>query len=229
VVWGFKLTAMKVAIPISRPSPFARCAWLGSGVLFAFRAPAPAAAIPRDQWRRLALSLFQHHLLELLWCSGWPSAFGPRPILAYTMPAWRSRSRCCSWGASDGAQAARLALGTAGWPAGLDEIHRIQGAPRGALLSLAPRSAGDRHQPAEEVPVRGAALGLDRLADADRAAYRSTSARCCSRISAAGRRQPGNGVGGGVPTCCWHSLGALAWFKARHQRVGNRVFPQHAW
>ena len=72
VVWGFNWTAMKVAIVDISPFTFRTlCLGLGSGVLFAFlRASGQPLAIPRDQWKRLALiAFFNITCWNVLWCS----------------------------------------------------------------------------------------------------------------------------------------------------------------
>ena len=60
LVWGFNWTAMKVAISEVAPFTFRTfCLAAGSGVLFAvLKATGQPLAIPRSQWRRLALIAF---------------------------------------------------------------------------------------------------------------------------------------------------------------------------
>ena len=142
VVWGFNWTAMKVAIADIAPFTFRTlCLGLGSGVLFAFlRASGQPLAIPRDQWKRLALIAFFNitcwNVLVVFGLTLLPS--GRAAILAYTMPAWAIPLSVLLLGERLTARKlAGLALGMAGmallvW----DEFHRIQGAPRGALLVL---------------------------------------------------------------------------------------------
>ncbi len=142
VVWGFNWTAMKVAIVDIAPFTFRTlCLGLGSGVLFAFlRASGQPLAIPRDQWKRLALIAFFNitcwNVLVVFGLSLLPS--GRAAILAYTMPAWAIPLSVLLLGERlTLRKLAGLALGMAGmallvW----DEFHRIQGAPRGALLVL---------------------------------------------------------------------------------------------
>ena len=142
VVWGFNWTAMKVAIADIAPFTFRTlCLGLGSGVLFAFlRAGGQPLAIPRDQWKRLALIAFFNitcwNVLVVFGLSMLPS--GRAAILAYTMPAWAIPLSVLLLGERITARkVAGLALGMAGM--GLlvwDEFHRLQGAPRGALLVL---------------------------------------------------------------------------------------------
>jgi drug/metabolite transporter (DMT)-like permease len=142
VVWGFNWTAMKVAIDDIAPLTFRTlCLGLGSGVLFAFlRASGQPLAIPRDQWPRLALIAFFNitcwNLLVVFGLAQLPS--GRAAILAYTMPAWAIPLSILLLGER---LTARKLLGLALGMAGMvllvwDEFHRIQGAPRGALLVL---------------------------------------------------------------------------------------------
>ena len=142
LVWGFNWTAMKVAIADLAPFTFRTlCLGLGSGVLFAFlRASRQPLAIARDQWRRLALIAFFNitcwNILVVFGLALLPS--GRAAILAYTMPAWAIPLSVLLLGERLTARKMLgLALGLAGmvllvW----DEINRIQGAPRGALLVL---------------------------------------------------------------------------------------------
>ena len=142
VVWGFNWTAMKVAIADISPFTFRTlCLGLGSGVLFAFlRAGGQPLAIPRDQWKRLALIAFFNitcwNVLVVFGLALLPS--GRAAILAYTMPAWAIPLSVLLLGERITARkVAGLALGMAGM--GLlvwDEFHRLEGAPRGALLIL---------------------------------------------------------------------------------------------
>jgi len=142
VVWGFNWTAMKVAIADIAPLTFRTlCLGLGSGVLFAFlRAGGQPLAIPRDQWRRLALLAFFNitcwNILVVFGLSQLPS--GRAAILAYTMPAWSIPLSVLLLGERlTVRKLLGLALGMAGMVLLLwDEFQRIQGAPRGALLVL---------------------------------------------------------------------------------------------
>lgn len=142
LVWGFNWTAMKVAIADIAPFTFRTlCLGLGSGVLFAFlRAGGQSLAIPRDQWGRLALLAFFNitcwNILVVFGLALLPS--GRAAILAYTMPAWAIPLSVLLL---DERLTARKLLGLALGMAGMvllvwDEFHRIQGAPRGALLVL---------------------------------------------------------------------------------------------
>jgi drug/metabolite transporter (DMT)-like permease len=142
LVWGFNWTAMKVAISDIAPFTFRTlCLGLGSGVLFAFlRAGGQPLAIPRDQWKRLALLAFFNitcwNILVVFGLALLPS--GRAAILAYTMPAWAIPLSVVLLGER---LTARKLLGLALGMAGMlllvwDEFHRIQGAPRGALLVL---------------------------------------------------------------------------------------------
>jgi drug/metabolite transporter (DMT)-like permease len=142
LVWGFNWTAMKVAIADIAPFTFRTlCLGLGSGVLFAFlRASGQPLAIPRDQWRRLALIAFFNitcwNVLVVFGLSQLPS--GRAAILAYTMPAWAiPLSVLLLAERLTARKLLGLALGMAGMALLLwDEFHRIQGAPHGALLVL---------------------------------------------------------------------------------------------
>jgi drug/metabolite transporter (DMT)-like permease len=142
IVWGFNWTAMKVAIADIAPFTFRTlCLGLGSGVLFAFlRAGGQPLAIPRDQWKRLALLAFFNitlwNVLVVFGLAQLPS--GRAAILAYTMPAWAIPLSVLLLGER---LTARKVLGLALGMAGMallvwDEFQRIQGAPRGALLVL---------------------------------------------------------------------------------------------
>jgi drug/metabolite transporter (DMT)-like permease len=142
LVWGFNWTAMKVAIAEIAPFTFRTlCLGLGSGVLFAFlRASGQPLAIPRDQWRRLAFIAFFNitcwNVLVVFGLALLPS--GRAAILAYTMPAWAIPLSVLLLGER---LTARKLLGLALGMGGMlllvwDEFHRLQGAPRGALLVL---------------------------------------------------------------------------------------------
>lgn len=142
LVWGFNWTAMKVAVAEIAPFTFRTlCLGLGSGVLFGFlRASGQPLAIPRDQWGRLALIAFFNitcwNLLVVFGISLLPS--GRAAILAYTMPAWAIPLSVLLLGERlTLRKLTGLALGMGGmlllvW----DEFHKLQGAPRGALLVL---------------------------------------------------------------------------------------------
>ena len=141
-VWGFNWTAMKVAIADIAPFTFRTlCLGLGAGVLFAcLRASGQPLAIPRDQWQRLVLIAFFNitcwNILVVFGLAQLPS--GRAAILAYTMPAWAIPLSVLLLGERlTVRKLLGLALGMAGmallvW----DEVHRLQGAPRGALLVL---------------------------------------------------------------------------------------------
>ena len=142
LVWGCNWTAMKLAIADVTPFTFRTlCLGLGSGVLFAFlRASGQPLAVPRDQWKRLALLAFFNitcwNLLVVYGLSMMPS--GRAAILAYTMPAWAIPLSILLLGER---LTARKMLGLLLGMAGMallvwDEVHRIQGAPLGALLVL---------------------------------------------------------------------------------------------
>lgn len=90
--WGFNWTAMKVALTEVPPWMFrSLCLGLGSAVLFAaLRAGGQRLAVPRGQWRRLALLAFLNitcwNMLVAFGVALIPS--GRAAILAYTMPVW---------------------------------------------------------------------------------------------------------------------------------------------
>lgn len=92
LAWGFNWAAMKVALTEVPPWTFrSLCLGLGAGVLFAaLGAGGQSLAVPRGQWRRLALLAFVN-----ITCWNMLIAFGVAlipagraSILAYTMPIW---------------------------------------------------------------------------------------------------------------------------------------------
>jgi drug/metabolite transporter (DMT)-like permease len=90
--WGFNWTAMKVALSEVPPWTFrSLCLGLGSAVLFAaLRAAGQPLAVPKGQWRRLALLAFLNitcwNMLIAFGVALIPS--GRASVLAYTMPIW---------------------------------------------------------------------------------------------------------------------------------------------
>jgi drug/metabolite transporter (DMT)-like permease len=90
--WGFNWTAMKVALAEVPPWTFrSLCLGLGAAVLFAaLRAGGQPLAVPRGQWRRLALLALVNitcwNMLVAFGVALIPS--GRASILAYTMPLW---------------------------------------------------------------------------------------------------------------------------------------------
>jgi drug/metabolite transporter (DMT)-like permease len=90
--WGFNWTALKVALSEVPPWTFrSLCLGLGAAVLFAaLRAGGQPLAVPRGQWRRLALLAFLNitcwNMLVAFGVALIPS--GRASILAYTMPIW---------------------------------------------------------------------------------------------------------------------------------------------
>jgi drug/metabolite transporter (DMT)-like permease len=90
--WGFNWTALKVALSEVSPWTFrSLCLGLGSAVLFAaLRAGGQPLAVPKGQWRRLALLAFLNitcwNMLVAFGVALIPS--GRASILAYTMPIW---------------------------------------------------------------------------------------------------------------------------------------------
>ena len=143
LVWGFNWTAMKVAIAEIAPFTFRTfCLGAGSAVLFAvLRLSGQPLAIPRSQWKRLALiaffSITLWNVLVVLGLALIPS--GRASILAYTMPAWSIPLSVLILGERMTLRKlAGLLLGMAGMALLLwDEFTRLQGAPLGAALVLA--------------------------------------------------------------------------------------------
>jgi len=142
LVWGFNWTAMKVAISEVAPLTFRTfCLAAGSGVLFAvLKASGQPLAIPRSEWRRLALIAFFTitcwNLLVVFGLRQIPS--GRAAILAYTMPAWAIPLSVWYLGERmNGRKLAGLALGMGGMALLLfQEFTSLAGAPLGALLVL---------------------------------------------------------------------------------------------
>lgn len=142
LVWGFNWTAMKVAISEVAPFTFRTfCLAAGSGVLFAvLKASGQPLAIPRDQWRRVALIAFFTitcwNLLVVFGLRLLPS--GRAAILAYTMPAWAIPLSVWFLGERMNVRKlVGLALGMGGMALLLvQEFTSLAGAPRGALLVL---------------------------------------------------------------------------------------------
>lgn len=142
LVWGFNWTAMKVALSEVAPFTFRTlCLAAGSGLLFAFlRLSGQPLAVPRSEWRRLALIAF-----FTITCWNLLVAFGVRlipsgraAILAYTMPAWAIPLSVWLLGERmNGRKLLGLALGMAGMALLLsDEVARLRTAPLGSLLVL---------------------------------------------------------------------------------------------
>ena len=142
LVWGFNWAAMKVALAELSPLTFRTiCLAAGSGVLFAvLKASGQALAIPRGQWRRLAvLAFFTITCWNVLVVYGLrqiPS--GRAAILAYTMPAWAIPLSVVFLGERMTARKLiGLLLGMAGMALLVgQEFARLAGAPAGALLVL---------------------------------------------------------------------------------------------
>jgi drug/metabolite transporter (DMT)-like permease len=142
LVWGFNWTAMKVALSEVAPFTFRTlCLAAGSGLLFAFlRLSGQPLAVPRSEWRRLALiALFTITAWNLLVAFGVrliPS--GRAAILAYTMPAWAIPLSAWFLGERmNGRKLAGLALGMGGMALLLwDDAASLQRAPLGSLLVL---------------------------------------------------------------------------------------------
>lgn len=140
--WGFNWTAMKVALGEVPPWTFRTlCLGFGSGALFlALRLGGQRLAVPRGQWRRLAmLAFFNITCWNVLIAFGMtmiPS--GRAAILAYTMPAlaiplsvWILGERLTA------RKLGGLALGMAGLALVLGEAALGLGsAPVGSLLVL---------------------------------------------------------------------------------------------
>ena len=142
LVWGFNWTAMKVAISEVAPFTFRTlCLAAGSAVLFGvLKASGQPLAMPRSQWRRLALIAFFTitcwNVLVVFGLRLIPS--GRAAILAYTMPAWAIPLSV--WFLGERMNLRKLlglALGMAGMALLLaQEIASLAGAPLGALLVL---------------------------------------------------------------------------------------------
>jgi drug/metabolite transporter (DMT)-like permease len=143
LAWGFNWTALKVALSEVPPWTFrSLCLGLGSAVLFAaLRAGGQPLAVPKGQWRRLALLAFLNitcwNMLIAFGVALIPS--GRASILAYTMPLWAiplsvwllgeriTRGRLA--GLALGMLALMLLLG--------ENLIRLGAAPLGSLLVLA--------------------------------------------------------------------------------------------
>jgi drug/metabolite transporter (DMT)-like permease len=142
LVWGFNWTAMKVAISEIAPLSFRTvCLAAGAAVLFAaLRAAGQPLAVPRSEWRRLALIAFVNVTCwNVLVVFGLAQvASGRAAILAYTMPAWAIPLSVWLLGERMSARKLLgLGLGLAGMALLLgEEIARLRGAPLGALLVL---------------------------------------------------------------------------------------------
>jgi drug/metabolite transporter (DMT)-like permease len=141
-VWGFNWTAMKVALSEVAPFTFRTlCLAAGSGLLFVFlRLSGQPLAIPRSEWRRLAVIAFftitAWNVLVAFGVRLIPS--GRAAILAYTMPAWSiPLSAWLLRERINGRKLLGLALGMGGMALLLrDEVARLRGAPLGSLLVL---------------------------------------------------------------------------------------------
>lgn len=142
LAWGFNWAALKVALSEVPPWTFrSLCLGLGSAVLFAaLRAGGQPLAVPRGQWRRLAL-------LSLLNITCWNMliAFGVAlipagraSILAYTMPIWAIPLSVWLLGERiTRRRLAGLALGMLALALLLGEgALRLNAAPLGSLLVL---------------------------------------------------------------------------------------------
>ena len=157
---------------------------------------------------------------------------GRAAILAYTMPAWAIPLSVLLLGER---LTARKLLGLALGMAGMallvwDEFHRIQGAPRGALLVLGAAftwAIGTILQ--KKYPVRAPLAALHGLADA--AGRRADLHRRAAvrGLRQARRRQPDLRAGRGLQRAARLRLGALGLDQARHQRVGDRVLAVACW
>lgn len=142
LVWGFNWPAMKVAIAEVHPFTFRTfCLACGSALLFGYlRASGQPLAIPRSEWRRLALNAFFTitcwNVLVVFGLAQIPS--GRAAILAYTMPAWAIPLSVWLLGERMSARKlVGLGLGMAGMALLLrEEFFRLQAAPFGALLVL---------------------------------------------------------------------------------------------
>ena len=143
VAWGFNWTALKVALTEVPPWTFrSLCLGLGSAVLFAaLRAGGQPLAVPKGQWRRLALLAFLNitcwNMLIAFGVALIPS--GRASILAYTMPIWAIPLSVWLLGERiTRGRLAGLALGMLALVLLLGEnLIRLGAAPLGSLLVLA--------------------------------------------------------------------------------------------
>ena len=143
LAWGFNWTALKVALTEVPPWTFrSLCLGLGSAVLFAaLRAGGQPLAVPKGQWRRLALLAFLNitcwNMLIAFGVALIPS--GRASILAYTMPLWAIPLSVWLLGERiTRGRLAGLALGMLALVLLLGEnLIRLGAAPLGSLLVLA--------------------------------------------------------------------------------------------
>ena len=143
LAWGFNWTALKVALSEVPPWTFrSLCLGLGSAVLFAaLRAGGQPLAVPKGQWRRLALLAFLNitcwNMLIAFGVARIPS--GRASILAYTMPLWAIPLSVWLLGERiTRGRLAGLALGMLALVLLLGEnLIRVGAAPLGSLLALA--------------------------------------------------------------------------------------------
>lgn len=142
LAWGFNWTAMKVALAEVSPWGF-RTLCLGGGAVILFsllRAVGTPLAVPRSQWRRLALlALLNITCWNILVAYGValiPS--GRAAIIAYSMPVLAIPLSVWLLGERMNARKlAGIALGLGGLALLLaDQVSSLQAAPVGALLVL---------------------------------------------------------------------------------------------
>jgi drug/metabolite transporter (DMT)-like permease len=142
LAWGFNWTAMKVALAEVAPWTFRTlCLGGGAAILFSvLRTVGTPLAVPRSQWRRLALlALLNITCWNILIAYGVamiPS--GRAAIIAYSMPVLAIPLSV--WLLSEkmsGRKLSGIALGVGGLALLLaDQVASLQAAPVGALLVL---------------------------------------------------------------------------------------------
>lgn len=140
--WGFNWTAMKISLAEVSPWTFRTfCLAGGAAILFSvLRAARTPLAVPRAQWRRLAvLALINITCWNILVAYGVamiPS--GRAAIIAYTMPVWAIPLSVWLLGERmNGRKLVGIALGLGGLALLLaDQVSSVQAAPVGALLVL---------------------------------------------------------------------------------------------
>lgn len=142
LAWGFNWTAMKLALAEVAPWSFRTlCLGGGAAILFAvLRAVGTPLAVPRSQWRRLALlALLNITCWNILIAYGVamiPS--GRAAIIAYSMPVLAIPLSVWLLGEKmSGRKLLGIALGIGGLALLLaDQVASMQAAPVGALLVL---------------------------------------------------------------------------------------------
>ncbi len=140
--WGFNWTAMKVSLSEVSPWTFRTfCLAGGAAILFTvLRAARTPLAVPRAEWRRLAVLAFFNitcwNILVAYGVSMIPS--GRAAIIAYTMPVWAIPLSVWLLGERmNGRKLVGIFLGMAGLALLLaEQVSTLQAAPAGVLLVL---------------------------------------------------------------------------------------------